>query len=483
MQRYHNYQPRQKKKARKKPEKPKLYSWVKEHLRLMPCTSFEDYMKWCQKHKFRCSLDKSHIECWEERSYYRSLQANLALKKNRKLKNLPLQILRISKEELIPEERDSIILNKLSKQLKKGKGAMACIQNRFLYHLAKESNLLEELEFVDALSRVIKLKRYWFRDFSDWKTKSHNREKQFYSLIHHLFAQYEVPEFITRAFFSGDKMGQELFIHIGQGKSVRKFKGFKLHLTKREAHHFMQAPGDCTIMEAMLWAQTVTLGGSPALAQAARASLSEMSSEQQGFWQSVIRFFIDHPSLKPGQLGPVVDYIRAHKYQTERIIRAGGRVEFKPPEKPHFSMKGRNPKTLLQLVEKWHQKLARKSSISQLSWLPMGPKSAQYTEGQAQSRNLRDWKIIELLNGKELAAEGRALSHCVATYAHQCMRGKCSIWSVYCNEERVLTLELRSANNTIIQIRGKRNRLATPRERRIVRRWAAENKLNIAKYA
>ena len=146
-------------------------------------------------------------------------------------------------------------------------------------------------------------------------------------------------------------------------------------------------------------------------------------------------------------------------------------------------MKGRNPKTLLQLVEKWHQKLARKSSISQLSWSPMGPKAAQYTEGQAQNRNLRDWKIIELLNGKELAAEGRALSHCVATYAQQCMRGKCSIWSVYCNEERVLTIELRSANNTIIQIRGKRNRLATPRERRIVRRWAAENKLNIAKYA
>ena len=113
----------------------------------------------------------------------------------------------------------------------------------------------------------------------------------------------------------------------------------------------------------------------------------------------------------------------------------------------------------------------------------MGPKAAQYTEGQAQNRNLRDWKIIELLNGKELAAEGRALSHCVATYAHQCMRGKCSIWSVYCNGERVLTIELRSANKTVIQIRGKRNRRATPRERRIVRRWAAANNLNIAKYA
>lgn len=449
----------------------------------MGFASHEAYLKWCKQYKFRYSMDKSQMECWKERTFLRSLKANQALKKTRKPKNLPLQILRLSNEEIVLGERDSEVLHKLAKELRKGKTGMDHIRNRFLYHVAKESNLLEEVEFVEIVSSLVKYKSYWIRDFTSWKAKSYNREKQFYSLIHHLFAHYEVPAFITRGYMSGDKMAQNLFIHIGLGFSVRKFTGFKLQMSKRVAHHFMQAPEDCTINEAILWGQTIAMGGSPTLSQAVRASLREISTEQQAFWHSVIQFFIDNPSLKSSQFGPVVDYIRALKYERERIIRPGGKVKMKDPEKPNFSMKGRNPKTLLDLVEKWHQKLARKSSISQLSWNSVGQKEGYYIEGQAQNRNLKIWKIIELLNGKELAAEGRALNHCVASYAQKCMKGKCSIWSMYCNGERVLTIEVLSSTNYIIQIRGKRNRAAQPRELRIVRRWAAENNINIAKYA
>lgn len=483
MQRYHNYQPRLKKKARKKREKPKVKKWVIEHLRRMEIRSVEKYLAWCKQHNFRLSLEKSQMECWEELGYLRSLRADQALKRNKKVKNLPLQIMRLSKGDIVLGEDAPVILHLIVKELKQGKDPMAHIQNRFLYHVSRESNLLEEIKFIEAVSSLVKYKRYWIRDFEDWKIKSHNRFKQFNSLINHLFAKYEVPAFVTNAFLRGDQNVHKLFIHIGQGYSVRKFKGLPLPMTKRVAHHFMQASEDCSIREAILWAQSIAMGANPALAQASRASLRDMSAAHLPFWQTVIQFFIDNPDLKAGQFGPVVDYIRFLKYERERLIRPGGRVEIKGPEKPNFSMKGRNPQTLLKLVEKWHQKLARRSGISQLSWSPMGPNEAHYTEGLAQNRNLKVWKIIELLNGKELAAEGRALNHCVASYAQKCMRGKSSIWSMYCNGERVLTIELLSVNKIIVQIRGKRNRAPTPRELRIVRRWAAANELNIAKFA
>jgi len=483
MERYHYYQRKQKKKAKHRPENQEELEQIKEHVLQLGMENISEYMKWCKEHKFRTSMQKSQRELWEERRFYSSLSADGILKKHSKVKNIPKQILSLSKGTEQLTKKDPPVLRALSNHLKMGKNAMDHLQNRFLYHIAKESDLLSSVEFVKPVSLLVMYSKKWIRDFEDWKAQSRNLDKQYFSLINHLFTKYPVPRFIANEFVSGDKTIIDLFIHIGYGYSIRKFGGLKVRLTKKVAHYFMQAPDDCTVYEAVQWAQTTAMGGSPALAQAVRGALIRISQQQQPFWQSVIQFFIDHPSLPYSQFGPVVDYIRTMKYESERVIYPGGRIAHFGPEKPHFSMKGRTPKTLLLLVEKWHTELNKKSKIANFKWYPLGIQAGYISEGKAEKFNLKFWKIIELLNGKELAAEGRAHSHCVATYARKCLRGQASIWSMYCNEERLLTIEVRPENYMIVQIRGKRNRRATEKELKIIRRWAGSNGLKIAAYA
>ena len=40
------------------------------------------------------------------------------------------------------------------------------------------------------------------------------------------------------------------------------------------------------------------------------------------------------------------------------------------------------------------------------------------------------WEIRELLDSDELAAEGKAMKHCVATYTEICAKGLSAIWSL-----------------------------------------------------
>ena len=91
------------------------------------------------------------------------------------------------------------------------------------------------------------------------------------------------------------------------------------------------------------------------------------------------------------------------------------------------------------------------------------------------------WRIRELLSSQELIAEGRRMHHCVSSYAASCHAGRCSIWSVDVETEdgaeALLTIEVGHDAKDIRQVRGLRNRVATEKEKEIIRRWALQEKL------
>jgi hypothetical protein len=85
--------------------------------------------------------------------------------------------------------------------------------------------------------------------------------------------------------------------------------------------------------------------------------------------------------------------------------------------------------------------------------------------------------IAELLSSRELDEEGRAMGHCVGTYAQSCAPGRVSIWTLkladaWGEETRLLTLEVCNANRQVVQARRKYNMTPGPRELAILRRWA-----------
>jgi hypothetical protein len=96
------------------------------------------------------------------------------------------------------------------------------------------------------------------------------------------------------------------------------------------------------------------------------------------------------------------------------------------------------------------------------------------------------WRIEEVLTGKELAAEGRRMGHCVYSYAWAIERRQTSIWTMTLEDGQgttgrwaMLTIEVRNESRAVVQARGRFNRAATSAEHRILVRWAGQNGLSV----
>lgn len=329
----------------------------------------------------------------------------------------------------------------------------------------------------------------WQRPVEDWKPRTHNTRRQFASLARHLLAQYPVPSFMDSVWLLGTSPSalrfQHWFWHIGTGKSIRT-ADVPIMLTKRMAHYFMLAPGDCSVDQALRWGQVLGLGGNPRLARAIITSRLGEHFENDDFWITVVRFFIENPMLDLAQTGPIIDYLHNQRFVQREEFAAPGVIERRPPSQPNLSMKGRSPESLLRQVERWHRQLAKESVDLKAEWPTSGIRPFDWIEGREGSENLRRWTIRELLSAKALVSEGRAMQHCVATYVRSCARRDTSIWSLqmenYEGSHRILTVEVRLASKTICQARGKRNMLPDAKAKDILRRWASEQGLRLADY-
>jgi hypothetical protein len=237
---------------------------------------------------------------------------------------------------------------------------------------------------------------------------------------------------------------------------------------------------------AFRWAQIHALGGNKAAADAVAETRMARQFNDEDFWLSVLRFFVDNPLLDTRHYGPIIDYIWHQKYEPQIVFIDRGVAREDPPLQPNFSMRGRTPDTLLRQVDAWHRRLGKESRGGHAQWMKSKYADFRYVEGKAQSRNMKVWTIRELLNSKELIAEGRTLQHCVATYAHSCLAGHTSIWTMDLQTsyelEKRLTIELHLRTKTIRQVRGLRNRLAAKPEMQVIRLWASKEGFRIAAY-
>ena len=102
------------------------------------------------------------------------------------------------------------------------------------------------------------------------------------------------------------------------------------------------------------------------------------------------------------------------------------------------------------------------------------------------NRAIADARLAQLLSTKALVAEGRTMKHCVASYAHSCASGMCSIWTLevetFEGRTKVLTIEVQTGMKLIYQARGKCNMLPGDKHRGILGRWAEQAGLQLAKH-
>jgi hypothetical protein len=334
---------------------------------------------------------------------------------------------------------------------------------------------------IHRLRNLAERQTHWIRPLETWRPGPCNLRPAFRSLAHHLLALYPVPGFMDSVWDldSGPEgfRQQAWYVRLGRGASVRELDP-PIPLTRRMEHFVRQAPDHYTVYQALRFGEVRGLGGSERLAREIVVGFLGRSVERCEFWRTVVHFLVKHPELPIECVNPVVDFVQANKFGGEAVLRDHG-FEPRVPRWPDFSMDGRTVKSVLRLPDAWHLELGRKKKSGSFAWRQSGVQGFHYIEkGEEYDR---EWTIRELLDSDALYADGRAMRHCVYTYADRCRRGETTIWSlrlrVQDGEKRMATIEVNPRRRAIIQVRGKCNQRPGSRSVEILRRWAAQEKL------
>ncbi|MEM1107958.1 MAG: PcfJ domain-containing protein [Planctomycetota bacterium] len=407
------------------------------------------------------------------------------------------KLLKEKKQAKKAERGPALILKHATKKLTNARYLAAVDE---LWDAARRSKLAEpdrtragwpeaSATYLFALAQLAQRHESWVRRPNTWDVRTHNADRQFASLARHLLCDYAVPGCFESAWFNPAKSAarkeQSWYIRLGRGESLRTAKGLPCELTRKAAHFVARAPDRLTIRQAFRWGQLRAMDADPALIDALLASAVGTDFKRDGFWLTVVRFFVNHPMLDRAQVGPIVDYLHHQRYTNQPAMLIDGRVVEPGPAQPNLSMRGRSPEALLRQVRRWHGRLARLNDhATPRHWRSCGVPGLTRVEGDGPKAVL--WGLQELCDSRELIAEGRRMRHCVATYVSSCARGFVGIYSMTRTQgseiKPVLTVEVKVAERQIVQARGKDNVRATPDQMRVLGIWAQEAGLKVMPY-
>jgi hypothetical protein len=236
--------------------------------------------------------------------------------------------------------------------------------------------------------------------------------------------------------------------------------------------YLRRAPDHYSAIQALRYGETRGLGGDEKLAREVANGRLGQVIERSDFWKTVLQFFVAHPQMGMEHVNPIVDFIHANKFAGDEVLTADG-MESRNASWPSFSIEGRTLKSMLRLLSKWHADLGITKDAPWCSWRKSGIQSYHYLEKRPGEAGDRDWTIVELLNSTALHAEGRAMHHCVYTYANRCRRSETTIWSLRLRAAGEVTIEVNPHKRAIIQAKAKCNRWPGDRSAEIIRQWAA----------
>jgi len=363
------------------------------------------------------------------------------------------------------------------------------IFRNFIISIAKKNvDVLESGEAIKALRNIYLKKDSFVNKIETWKKNTYNLERQIKSIARHLFCVYPIPKFMDNIWLNDPSEWHiNLFIHLGKGWSPRKFADLPVPLSKKESIHFLLAPENYTPIEAIVWAKVFAHGGDERLVRPMMESriVRNLENKTWEFWETVLKFFVEQPLLDINNIAPICDYINYVKFESRTQPRPGGGWITIKPENPDFKVNGRTVQALVRGMERWHKEMgSSKTKINFKNW--EGFKIDNYEVSYGKDEKRKTYSFTQLLSETSLKTEGRTHGHCVAGYANTCATGRTSIWSMVVSDniglcKNLLTIEV-SPQKTIVQCRGKLNRLADSHEWMVVQQFAGSRNLEISKW-
>ena len=463
---------------------------LQRHLTALDLNSIEEYVQWCQRNGFSTRVDKHWRQRCKERYFASQSAISRTVRSRKTQKRHPRRTLnQIFSGQLEAESLGSPhlrLIHQLAQQVPSpiqrvfrdvALKAESCSQLLSSRPAIKEFGTQPGNTFINGLLRLCHHHDDWLQPIDSWRPSSRNPSRQFHSLVRHLLAKYSIPAFMDSVWFQqrDDAMRREnWFKKLAKGCSPRDLD-FPIPVTKKMTGPFSRSTNVSTVEEALRLAQIISLGGERRLFESVLDSRMSDDFGNETFWVTVVHWLVKNPMLAPDQVSPLIDYIYRRKFESD---------EFTEEHLGEFSMKGRTALSLLRQMHRWHARLRQRVGTSDVEWGISTINEFSFQDGEVSDQSTRHWTIRELLNWKELHAEGRAMRHCVASYASMCCRGETSIWSLGVERNsgrrsRVLTIEVTPKTKVIRQIRGRRNRLARAKELEILRRWADQEGLEL----
>ncbi len=293
----------------------------------------------------------------------------------------------------------------------------------------------------------------------------------------HVYFRYPVPAYpdeawlraAANAFAAENAERKRWYLAVAQGRSL--YDVARDVLSRAETHLFVTLSGFTCFDRALWTAVALGYGADDELARCIGASRISRLQSDTGWRRELTQFFANHPATT-AEIDDLCDYL-CNRRAEDRAFR----------------LEGRTLPALRRQTHEWHAQIARahtnymlQRQADKLGSRPVRWQGAQLKNWQWwQQHTSKLYVIRQLHSAQELMEESHAMQHCVATYADRCVAGLSSIWGLLCEtdgSERLLTIEL-DQRHRAVQIRGARNRLATPDEMVILRRWARERRVTL----
>lgn len=361
-----------------------------------------------------------------------------------------------------------------------------------LVDVCRRTKLLDKSQaddYVEGLINLAAWSKFWINDPAEWEPKTKNASRQFSSLLKYLLCKYDVPKFMNKIWYNNPNgradSYQEWFVNLGAGENIRKQNFLPISLTKKMAHHFVEAPDGLEVHEAIRWGQVLAEGGNERVAKAVLATPLGRGFTNDEFWISVIRFYIENPMLDTYQYGPLYDFIQDQKYSDRGHVYVDNELVHLGPPQPNFSMHRRNPNVLLRSVEGWHRNIRREQTRyggvrEHCKWDSCG------IAGMLKKGKDEAIEISEILNSKELYADGESMKHCVGSYVQSCKAHRIAIFSLRRINKagiyRMATISVNIQNRLIGEARKSCNRPVRQGDLGHIREWAGKSDLQLSSW-
>lgn len=326
--------------------------------------------------------------------------------------------------------------------------------------IIKNSVDSEQGEFIAKWACL--LAPFWLKSPKTWKKESGVH------ILDHIFTLYKTPNILIQQWLTnrGESISFKWIcwhIIIGQGGSLKKAaKLFNWNIPNKFQHFLLKTPETQYPMESCIHAEISRLGGNDVdynrvmSNQELLIDPTEMTYDDAflSFWRSTVLWLIKNREAISDDESILIIAWAMHKY-TE-----GEREE----NAPKFSWKGRSLNNVLVQSQEYQTALTKPSWVG-YKW------NSHYWDWAFYDENEDCWNFKELLNGKQLYLEGKHMRHCVSSYSSRCASGASAIFSLKKNGERAVTLEINVKSTVLVQAMGKRNRLPTEEEKRIIQLW------------